>query len=623
MAGAIATIPKFQFSNAAGIPMVLGTLETYLAGSTTPTPTYQDKAMMTANTNPIQLDGRGECLLWLNPLLTYKFILKNAAGATQWTVDNIAGAEQAGLKEALAGSTGASMIGFIQTGTGATATTLQDMLRQWFVTPEQFGANPGVSDDTIPFQRAFATGRPVYVSAALYIAALSVRRNNVVLFGPGSAFVTIRQPAGGLSPGGVFEVNDTAAGNAAPPLTGLVVHGVTLDGNEANTTPPVGDLTGHGLIWTAMSDFYVSDVVAINCHNAGIIPAINSNNGHIQGRVRNCGGTVTGPGFDINSSKNITVDIVSEDCYDGARVLDNAWNIIGRIAVSNATRHAFVLNNQAVNEGYTTRLDVVVNGCGTHGLIIGENSRAFDITALVNDAEGYGCIVNAGSTAATTPSNGTLRLTTKGGQFQGLLCYGDDLDITHKSYNDCLSGAPGDNYASEVYGDRNTWRGSINGLTVARPRGLVFRAGAEDNVLASLTTNTIVGIPFFDQGTRSRVVRPDHIASVASGSPFDPGIWPTVVNVTGGGSVGDMEVVSSYGRRITLVFASSTTVSDAGTMKINGPFNAATGDTISLVCDGAFWYETSRSSNSQIRYTGSFDGSNTVTVVEGLSTAVA
>ena len=67
MTGVIATIPKYQFSNAAGVPMVLGTLETYLAGSMTPTTTWQDKAQSTANTNPIQLDARGECLLWLSP----------------------------------------------------------------------------------------------------------------------------------------------------------------------------------------------------------------------------------------------------------------------------------------------------------------------------------------------------------------------------------------------------------------------------------------------------------------------------------------------------------------------------------------------------------------------------
>lgn len=622
MAGAIATIPKFQFSNAAGIPMVLGTLETYLAGSTTPTPTYQDKSMGTANTNPIELDGRGECLLWLNPLLTYKFVLKNAAGATQWTVDNIAGAEQAGLKEALAGSTGSSMVGFIQAGTGATATTLQAMLREWFVTPEQFGANPGVSDDTIPFQRAFATGRPVYVSAALYIAALSVRRNNVVLFGPGSAQVTIRQPAGGLSPGGVFEVNDTSAGNSAPPLSGLVVHGVTLDGNRSNTTAPTSDLVGHGLIWTAMSDFHVSDVVAINCHNAGIIPAINSNNGHIQGRVENCGNaTYSGPGFDVNSSKYINADIVSIDCYQGARVLDNCWGINGRFTVYNSTKQGFIYNNQSANASYNNNFDISVNTCGDHGMSIGENCTDSNIRVEIDGSLGYGMIIT--DLGATSASRNKIELVTRGGQFQGLLCYGHDNDITHKSFNDCLSGSPGDNYASEIYGDRNTFKGSIIGSGTPRPRGFIIRTGAEDNILSALTTNNIVGVAFTDQGTRSRITRPDYYTSVASGSPFDPGVWATVVNVTGGGTVGDMTVVNGYGRRMTLVFASSTTVSDSGTMKCNGPFNAVAGDTWSGVCDGTYWYETSRSSNSQIRFSGSFDGTNTVDVVEGLATAVS
>lgn len=112
MAGVIATIPKFQFS-ANGVPMVGGTLDTYIAGSTTPATTWQDSALTIANTNPISLDARGECVLWLDSTKSYKFVLKNASGVIQWTQDNIIGAGSLAdkLRTDLAASSGSSLVG--------------------------------------------------------------------------------------------------------------------------------------------------------------------------------------------------------------------------------------------------------------------------------------------------------------------------------------------------------------------------------------------------------------------------------------------------------------------------------------------------------------------------------
>lgn len=129
MSGVIATIPKYQFSSN-GVPMVDGTLETYLAGSTTPEPTYQNQALSIANTNPIVLDSRGECVLWLDSTKQYKFILKNKQGAIQWTQDNISGATGGNFMSDLAASSGASLVGLAQGG------KVQDAIK--WVTPEMF-----------------------------------------------------------------------------------------------------------------------------------------------------------------------------------------------------------------------------------------------------------------------------------------------------------------------------------------------------------------------------------------------------------------------------------------------------------------------------------------------------
>lgn len=152
MTGVIATIPKFQFS-ASGVPMVLGTLTVYLAGTTTPTDTWQDSALSTLNTNPVVLDARGECVLWLDSTKSYKFVLKNAAGATQWTEDNISGAASASV---LASTIGAGMVGFDATlnyvagtlGAAAFDTIINVKMFPWLAKGD------GSTDDTAAIQAA-------------------------------------------------------------------------------------------------------------------------------------------------------------------------------------------------------------------------------------------------------------------------------------------------------------------------------------------------------------------------------------------------------------------------------------------------------------------------------------
>jgi hypothetical protein len=82
--------PKLQFFDANGAPLAGGLLYTYEAGSTTPLATYTDSTGVSANTNPIVLDSRGEANVWLSGAI-YKFALYTSAGVLIWTVDNING----------------------------------------------------------------------------------------------------------------------------------------------------------------------------------------------------------------------------------------------------------------------------------------------------------------------------------------------------------------------------------------------------------------------------------------------------------------------------------------------------------------------------------------------------
>jgi hypothetical protein len=87
----LAPTPKLQFFDANGAPLAGGLLYTYEAGSTTPLVTYTDSTGVSANTNPITLDSRGEANVWLGADI-YKFALYTSVASGSvliWTVDNI------------------------------------------------------------------------------------------------------------------------------------------------------------------------------------------------------------------------------------------------------------------------------------------------------------------------------------------------------------------------------------------------------------------------------------------------------------------------------------------------------------------------------------------------------
>src|SRR5215510_11570852 len=81
---------KPQFSDAAGDPVASGKLYSFIAGTTTPQPTYSDVDLTIANANPILLNAAGESPTSIYLLPTgYKVRLDDANDVTLWTVDDV------------------------------------------------------------------------------------------------------------------------------------------------------------------------------------------------------------------------------------------------------------------------------------------------------------------------------------------------------------------------------------------------------------------------------------------------------------------------------------------------------------------------------------------------------
>lgn len=88
MAILLAPVPKQQFCDGNGDPLVGGKLFTCFAGTLNPATTYANKDGV-ENTNPVILDGDGRANLWLQDNVSYKFILTDANDVEIFTTDEI------------------------------------------------------------------------------------------------------------------------------------------------------------------------------------------------------------------------------------------------------------------------------------------------------------------------------------------------------------------------------------------------------------------------------------------------------------------------------------------------------------------------------------------------------
>lgn len=94
MAQFLAPLINNQQEDSNGAPLSGGSIEVYLAGTSTPATTTSDKAGAVPNTWPIVLNTLGvnqQGAVWITGGFLYKYVIKNSVGIVQRTIDNLSG----------------------------------------------------------------------------------------------------------------------------------------------------------------------------------------------------------------------------------------------------------------------------------------------------------------------------------------------------------------------------------------------------------------------------------------------------------------------------------------------------------------------------------------------------
>jgi hypothetical protein len=272
MTAALTPVPKIQFFADDGTPLVGGKLYSYAAGTTTPQATYVSFAGTTANTNPVILDSRGEANVWLNTG-AYKFALYDANNVLIWTVDNIVSDNVA---VNLTGPNGSSLVGFLQAGTGAVATTVQAKLRE-SVSVKDFGATGnGTTDDTTALQAAISAaqvmgaGTKIWFPIGTYLISSTLNvTSGIFLVGENGSLNGVNgTPPAGMKT--VIQWNSAVTGSnmirwvsstASTVINRGGIQGITLDGNNTAT---------NGL-YISSAAYTELDIVTYRTVNQGIL----------------------------------------------------------------------------------------------------------------------------------------------------------------------------------------------------------------------------------------------------------------------------------------------------------------------------------------------------------------
>ena len=231
---ALAPDAVFHATDNNGNLLAGGQLYTYSAGTMTKLATYTDATGATPNTNPIILNSRGECGLWLTPGIPYKLIL-SPAGDTDppsnpiWSVDNVI---TSGVTAGYAASISYTLAGTAQTLTAAQLQYQTVKLTGTLTSAFALSLTVGIPGEWVFFNQCSGAYNLTLNTSAAAITGTSTGSNTSTTLNDTTKAWTTNAFAGGtvqITGGTGSGQTNTILSNTAMSLTVLTAWGVTPD----------------------------------------------------------------------------------------------------------------------------------------------------------------------------------------------------------------------------------------------------------------------------------------------------------------------------------------------------------------------------------------------------------
>jgi len=374
--------PSHQFFDTSGAPLVSGTIEfqnptTAAKINTYPTADDAD-AQTNANSNPLTLDSRGGYTgIYLEDGVKYKFILKDSAGATVDTQDDvlspIALPYQLTAAESAAGVTPANL----EYPPG-------NVLR--------YGTNsaPGTTDMTTAFDNAILSSSDIYIPAGTYAVG-------AIALGSTFAFKTIR----GDGPGVSILQQIAATGNVLAFVTAQSTHTVSL--RNFSIQGHASSSAGHGIHFPTLMTIppfscSIENVVIRDMGGAGIKDEMGNFTFNLYNVwIDDC----LDHQFDLEGGNTTTLI----NCYAldvptagkaGFRIHSGSPTMIGCNGI-NSGEYWGIFSDSVADEGTQQFCFPTMIGC---------NIEDFTVVGVLNKSSGINL---AGTNIFTAPTSGTVK----------------------------------------------------------------------------------------------------------------------------------------------------------------------------------------------------------------------
>lgn len=247
-------------------------------------------------------------------------------------------------------------------------------------------------------------------------------------------------------------------------------------------------------------------------------------------------------GIHLDRCNNITIDSNVLTGNSASSSGNANISIAGSSALAGESLCLRITNNDIETAGFPAQIGYGISAVNAHGIIISGNQFEGNITNAVY----------LGANTRAVSIFGNFMLST------GLV-----IDT-----------------ASEIKVFANRFDGAGGGISVTTAQGKFITI--EDNVYTNGATVTTLNVQEFDGGTLT-----------SAGIITLPSSGGEIVAISG--VTGITSITASWpGRRITLFFLGTLTVTSGANLLLNGNFNAVTNSTISIICLGNNWVETGR-----------------------------